>query len=125
MKIKKLQKLQKHLRTLSLVKPRTSNERGLKVHHLPKTKQDKTRFSINCFEFSCGMPACVAGHAMYIFSDFSNKRGWFKGFCDYFNLNYDETNHICSMFSYFSDPTPGKAAQHIQDVIDGKFKEKV
>ena len=123
-KVKKLQKLQTHLRDLNAVVPTLDGQYG--HYKLPSDKQDNTRFSIRCIKFECGMPACVAGHAKIVFPKLvSNKDdnswlGLFEDFMDFFDLSDKETTHICEMTSYTDkDPTPKEAARHIQDVIDG------
>jgi len=127
MQVKKLEKLQKHLKTLHLIRTKIRDRFGDVENNmsLPETKQDTTRFSINNWEFNCGMPACVAGHAKLIFNwkDFS---GDFESkFRKFFDLSYGETDWITSIDVYESiNPTPKTAAKHIQDVLNGKFKEK-
>lgn len=114
MQRKKLQKLQKHLRTLKLFKLKKYPFR------LPKI-DDRTRFAIHNWTFQCGMPACVGGHAGYIF-DWSNFSTWFGKFEDFFSLSKEETEWIIDTRSYKSkNPTPETAAKHIQDVLDGKI----
>jgi len=114
MKVKRLEKLQKHLRTLRLFK--------VKDCSMSLSKKDNTRFAMYDYEFDCGMPACVAGHAKLIFhwKDFSS---WEDKFSEFFDLIEIETDWITSTFSYRSkDPTPETASKHIQDVLNGKFK---
>lgn len=115
MKRKKLQKLQKHLRTLKLFKVKNGNM------SLP-SGIDKTRFAIADYEFDCGMPACVAGHAKYIFDWQMEYESYFGKFQKFFNLSAKETDWITESESYKSlNPTPKTGAKHIQDVLDGKI----
>jgi len=118
MQRKKLEKLQKHLRTLKLFK--------VKKHKftmvLPKSN-DKARFAMYGYEFDCGMPACVAGHAKYIFNWENVFQGFEEKFKRFFNLSIEETWWIVAEYSYKSlNPTPETAAKHIQDVLDGKYE---
>ena len=118
MEVKKLQKLQNHLRTLKLFKVKSNG------FFMSLPKKDKTRFAMHNWQFDCGMPACVAGHAKHIFN-WVGFCGWSKKFEKFFNLNGKETDWIIDAGSYKSiNPTPETAAKHIQDVLDGKFKEK-
>lgn len=120
MEVKKLQKLQKHLKTLKLFKIKKDTI----SMSLPK-KGDATRFAMHNWKFNCGMPACVAGHAKYIFKWNWIDCTWKDKFKRFFNLSYRETNWIIDTSSYKSiNPTPATAAKHIQDVLDGKFNEK-
>jgi len=113
MQRKKLEKLQKHLRTLKLFMVGGSGSMSL------PNKNDKTRFAMYCYQFDCGMPACVAGHGKYIFNwDYPDN--WEKKFKSFFNLNTEQTWWIIAEHSYKSlNPTPETAAKHIQDVLDG------
>jgi len=114
MQRKKLQKLQKHLRTLKLFKVK-----NFKMS-LPKS-DDKTRFAIFDYEFDCGMPACVAGHAKYVFN-WELSGNYFDDFRDFFRLTNKDTVWITEPESYkSSNPIPETAAKHIQDVLDGKI----
>jgi len=118
MQRKKLQKLQKHLRTLKLFKVKENNRFKMAL-----PKKDNTRFAIFDYEFECGMPACVAGHAKYIFS-WERSNGWdlTVKFHNFFDLNITQTEWITCTNSYKSlNPTPETAAKHIQDVLDGKI----
>jgi len=119
MQRKKLQKLQKHLRTLKLFKVNKSNVFKMV---LPKSN-DRTRFAMFNWKFDCGMPACVGGHAAYIFD--WHKADYFTvtdKFEEFFGLSVTETSWIVSTGSYKSiNPTPETAAKHIQDVLDGKI----
>ena len=120
---KKLEQLAKHLTGLNLVKfPRDE------LHYsLPEELIDKTRFCIGTVIFSCGMPACVAGHAEDIFDGFDIKKHYtyFLSFWNYFNLNQEEASHICQPQSYRDyNPSPQTAARHIRQVLDNKFREK-
>lgn len=117
MQRKKLEKLQKHLRTLKLFKVKRSNQFFMV---LPKSN-DKTRFAMHNWEFDCGAPACVAGHAKYIFG-LNWVRSWDDQFKVFFNLSWRESDWIIDYGSYKSlNPTPEIAAKHIQDVLDGKI----
>jgi len=121
MQRKKLEKLQTHLRTLKLFKM-VNKGFGLSMK-LPNSK-DKTRFAMYTWKFDCGMPACVAGHASYIFN-----WNWFETWSDkfgrFFNLNEKETDWIIAPISYKNlNTTPETAAKHIQDVLDGKINGK-
>jgi len=112
---KKLQKLQKHLRTLKLFKVKRSDDFRML---LPKF-DDKTRFSMRNWHFECGMPACAAGHAEYIFQ-WKSFGGWDKKFIEFFGLSIRENNWITDPRSYKSiNPTTKTVAKHIQDVLDG------
>lgn len=114
MQREKLQKLQKHLRTLKLFKVKG------KDFSMSLPKKDNKRFAMNNFEFNCGMPACVAGHAKYIFN-WKGRIYWAEKFQDFFSLNIDQVYWIIATHSYKSiNPTPETAAKHIQDVLDGK-----
>ena len=118
MEVQKLQKLQKHLETLTLV---ITEKKDCASMELPANKKDKKRFSINDWQFDCGMPACVAGHAKHLFG-LSEFHGWNYMFMRFFNLSGKENNWIVNSGSYNSkNPTPKTAAKHIQDVLDGKF----
>jgi len=90
MKTKKLQKLQKHLKTLTLV---ITSKEGYYRLELPTNKQDEKRFSINAWQFDCGMPACVAGHAKVVFG-WSLFNSWHDKFQEFFDLNEKETEWI-------------------------------
>jgi len=115
----KLQKLQTYLRTLKLFKVKESD--NLKML-LPKSN-DKTRFSIRNWIFECGMPACVAGHAGYIFDWDNEGLSWSDTFEELFDLSGEEMEWIVDIGSYkILNPSPETAAKHIQDVLDGKFK---
>jgi len=118
MQREKLQKLQKHLRTLKLFKVKKSNNFKMSL----TKKDDKTRFTMRNWIFECGMPACVAGHAYYIFKWSHVVGGWGEKFCRFFGLTDKETDWITSCISYKSlNPIPETAAKHIQDVLDGKI----
>lgn len=123
MKVEKLKKLQKHLKTLKLV---ITNKKDMLINmNLPLGVQDSTRFSINNWNFNCGMPACVAGHAKLIFN-WKPFDDWGDKFSKFFDLNWKEVDWITKIGCYKSrNPTPETAAKHIQDVLNGKFKEKV
>ena len=121
MEVKKLKKLQKHLETLILFK----SKKGQDYIELPKNQQDNTRFSINNWEFECGMPACVAGHARFVFNWSRDFPSWTCKFMEFFGLTLKETNWIVKDISYRSlNPRPKTASGHIQDVIDGKLQEQ-
>jgi len=125
MQVKKLEKLKKHLKTLHLFKTKKLSSFGYVAYNstLPDDKQDTTRFTISEWEFDCGMPACVAGHAKFIFK--WTKFDWDFKFKDFFGLSEKEKNWITEVGSYKSlNPTPKTAAKHIEDVLTGKFKEK-
>ena len=118
METKKLQKLQKHLETLTLV---ITSKNDCNNMELPTNKQDEKRFSINNWRFDCGMPACVAGHAKFLF-DWLTPSNWFNEFEKFFDLSYSEADWIVDRDSYKSkNPTPKTAAKHIQDVVNGTF----
>jgi len=122
MQVKRLEKLQKHLETLHLFKTRARDKWGSTGIELPKTKQDNTRFSINDWEFDCGMPACVAGHAKFVFNWKGFESMWEIKFRTFFDLTHAQTNWIVEMESYESlNPTPKTASKHIQDVLDGEI----
>jgi len=121
MQRKKLEKLQKHLRTLKIFKVKGSDNFKMSLPN----KNDKTRFAIRNWNFDCGMPACVMGHARYIFDWDMEGIHWEEKFEEFFDLSEEETDWITSIDSYKSlNPTPETAAKHIQDVLDGKFMEK-
>jgi len=116
MQINKLQKLQKHLRTLKLFKVKKSDNFKMSLPNI----DDKTRFAMCNWKFDCGMPACVGGHAEYIF-DWKSFDSWEEKFDEFFGLSEEETDWIISIAHYKSiNPTPETAAKHIQDVLDGK-----
>jgi len=123
MEVKKLQRLQKHLRTLKLFKVVKGRD-GCYSMSL-QNREDKTRFAMHNWEFDCGMPACVAGHAKYIFNwkDLCSRLGWYGKFQGFFGLNVEETKWIVDGGFYKSkNPTSETATKHIQDVLDGKFR---
>ena len=120
MEVEKLQKLQKHLGTLKLFKIKKDD-----ISMSLSKKNDTTRFAMYNWKFDCNMPACVAGHADYIFNWKWFGCTWTDKFKRFFNLSLEETDWIIDTGSYKSiNPTPKTAASHIQDVLDGKFKEK-
>ena len=112
----KLQKLQTHLKTLKLFKVK----KNFPFMSLPK-KNDMTRFAMYGYEFNCGMPACVAGHAKYIFN-WGLFDSWDDKFESFFGLTRKENDWITDPQNYKSfNPTTNIAAKHIQDVLDGKI----
>ena len=118
MEVIKLKELQKHLETLILFK----SKKYQNYIELPKNQQDNTRFSIKNWEFECGMPACVAGHARFVFNWRRDFDSWACKFKDFFGLTLRETKWIVDDISYRSlNPRPKTASKHIQDVIDGKI----
>lgn len=116
MERKKLQKLQTHLKTLKLFKVK----KNVPSMSLPN-KNDMTRFAMCGYEFNCGMPACAAGHAKYVFN-WGLFPNWDNKFEVFFGLTKKENNWITYPENYKSfNPTTNTVAKHIQDVLDGKI----
>ena len=96
---------------------------------LPENKRDGTQFSLKNWFFDCGMPACVAGHAIV---EFPERFGYskinphnpdmhgicFGDFCDAFNLPYFDARHITMPDEYEGEnPNPKTVAKRIREVV--------
>ena len=119
-----LKKLKEHILTLHLKKSRHDINPIIINKNIPANKQ----FSIQSWRFECGMPACVSGHAQTLFPKkrFKNIFGdyTYEDFAKEFILRYGEAEYICHPHSYKTkNPSPQEAAQHIQDVLDGKCRQ--
>lgn len=96
---------------------------------LPENKRDGMQFNLQHWFFDCGMPSCVAGHAVVEFKErfgYSNINPFKPGinridsfdFGRAFNLAYADAHRITMPNSYKgANPTPKTVARRIREVV--------
>lgn len=118
--LKALKSLSDHIRTLH----KNNGVYTRKEVHASK------QFNITSWNFECGMPACVGGHAAYRFPRrlritnnelyLANKNSTEVGyyaFAKAFGIIYEQSKRICNPVEYNVEVTPEVAAERINEVI--------